>query len=58
MDILTDLSNNLLWCDVWDPHNINSLHANKIKVLTYHLLDKNIPLKHEKEEYIVVSVDP
>ena len=58
MDIITDLSNDLLGYNFWNPHNLNSPHANKIKSLTPSLLDANIPLKQAKEADVVVPEDP
>ena len=54
MEILTELANYLLRCDVWDPHNLNSPYSNKIKSLTQYLLDDNISLKQAKEAYVFV----
>ena len=57
MEILTELANYLLQCDVWDPHNLNSPYSNKIKSLTQYLLDDNISLKHANEADILVPTD-
>ena len=57
MEILTELANYLLRCDVWDPLNLSSPYSNKIKSLTQYLLDDNIYLKQANEADIFVPTD-
>ena len=57
MDIATDLANDLLRCNVWEPHNLNLPCADKFKILTPSLLDKENHFKQENEADVLVPVD-
>jgi hypothetical protein len=54
-ELCTDLANDILHCDQWNPRELKSPHAEKIRDPVY--LDSNIPYTKAKELDVILPTD-